>query len=89
MQTFEIYEIKDLGTLFRKARMDKGISQEQVAEETHIGNSAISRLENGHIDMSFSKLLYLVSYYDLDLKFAAVKEVDLQCGTLKTGPKRQ
>ena len=45
-----------LGFLFKKIRLEKGISQEELAKNIHTTKSSISRLENHAEDIKLSTM---------------------------------
>ena len=55
-------DAKMLGRRFRQVRKRLGITQTQLAEATHLTQSAISRLENGE-EIYASALLSILYYY--------------------------
>jgi HTH-type transcriptional regulator/antitoxin HipB len=50
------YEQFKIGVLLKQARLDAGLTQEQVAEKLHTKKSAISRIENHAEDIRLSTL---------------------------------
>jgi len=50
------YEQFKIGVLLKQARLDAGLTQEQVAERLHTKKSAISRIENHAEDIRLSTL---------------------------------
>jgi HTH-type transcriptional regulator/antitoxin HipB len=50
------YEQFKIGVLLKQARLDAGLTQEQVAEKLHTKKSAISRIENHSEDIRLSTL---------------------------------
>lgn len=74
MKGFTIYEFRELGFIFYKARMDKGLTQEQLAEKFHLSKSSISGFEAGHFRrISFERLGKMARELDIDLKFCVIK----------------
>ena len=51
----------ELGSLLKRVRRYKGISQKQLAEKTHVSQANISLLENGKYNIS---LLQLTKLFD-------------------------
>ncbi len=51
------YEQFKIGTLLKQARLDAGLTQEQVANKLNTGKSAISRIENHAEDIRLSTLV--------------------------------
>jgi len=53
----EGYEQFKIGVLLKQARLDAGLTQEQVADKLNTGKSAISRIENHAEDIRLSTLI--------------------------------
>jgi DNA-binding XRE family transcriptional regulator len=51
------YEQFKIGTLLKQARLDAGLTQEEVADKLQTGKSAISRIENHAEDIRLSTLV--------------------------------
>ncbi len=51
------YEQFKIGVLLKQARLDVGLTQEQVANKLKTGKSAISRIENHAEDIRLSTLI--------------------------------
>ena len=51
------YEQFKIGALLKQARLDAGLTQEQVAKKLKTGKSAISRIENHAEDIRLSTLV--------------------------------
>lgn len=47
----------ELGNVLRTMRLKRGLSQEQMAEQTYISRSTISKLENGIMKISGEDLI--------------------------------
>lgn len=65
---------KRLADLLKKAREDKGLSQEQVAEQLDIPRPAISQIENGHRRVEALELARLAKLYGRPLSYFAEEE---------------
>jgi ribosome-binding protein aMBF1 (putative translation factor) len=52
----ERFETFKLGVLLRQARLDAGLTQEQIAKELSTTKSVISRMENHAVDIRLSTL---------------------------------
>lgn len=52
----ERYETFKLGVLLKQARLDAGMTQEEIARELHTTKSVISRMENHATDIRLSTL---------------------------------
>ena len=50
------YEQFKIGVMLKQARLDAGLTQEQVADKLHTKKSAISRIENHAEDIRLSTL---------------------------------
>lgn len=66
--------IQNLGMLMKEARLNKGLSLQEVAKKTGITDSRLSRLENDE-NSSLTKntydLISLIEFYDIRSKFVA------------------
>jgi DNA-binding XRE family transcriptional regulator len=51
------YEQFKIGALLKQARLDAGLTQEEVADKLQTGKSAISRIENHAEDIRLSTLI--------------------------------
>ena len=51
------YEQFKIGVILKQARLDAGLTQEQVAQKLHTKKSAISRVENHAEDIRLSTLV--------------------------------
>jgi putative transcriptional regulator len=54
--------------LLKEARLEKGISQKELADKTHISVGEISQIENGQRMPGIDIALYLCHALDVDLK---------------------
>ncbi len=68
------YEAFKLGVLIRQARLEKGLTQEQVAELSGTNKSYISKLEKDLKDVRFSTLQRIISeglggHLEISIKF--------------------
>jgi HTH-type transcriptional regulator/antitoxin HipB len=50
------YEQFKIGAMLKQARLEAGVTQEELAERLHTKNSAISRIENHAEDIKLSTL---------------------------------
>jgi len=48
-----------MGKFIRKARLESGLSQSELAENVYVSQAAISDMENGKREVSSSELVYL------------------------------
>ncbi len=60
--------LMEVGSLLKRVRRYKGISQKQLAEKTHISQANISLLENGKYNISLSLLSKLLEACDARMK---------------------
>jgi len=51
----------------RKARLQKGLSQQELAKKSGLTQSHVSRVEQGEIDLRLSNLIELSRVLDLEL----------------------
>jgi transcriptional regulator with XRE-family HTH domain len=56
---------KVIGPRLRATRQDRGLSMQEVAEATDISTSFLSLVETGRSDITFTKLIRLLDFYDL------------------------
>lgn len=63
------------GTLIRLARMQKGLTQREVAERAGTSQSAIAAYERGHKSPNFDTLVRIIQAMGLDLKFRLTEPV--------------
>jgi HTH-type transcriptional regulator/antitoxin HipB len=54
----EGYEQFKIGVLLRQARIDAGLTQEEIADKLNTKKSAISRIENHSEDIRLSTLIH-------------------------------
>ena len=57
-----------VGSFLKELRQEKGITQEQLAEEFHTTNRSVSRWENGRNMPDISLLVELADFYDVDVR---------------------
>mgnify|MGYP000061179591 CR=1 FL=1 len=62
--------MKNFPTLIRKARLDKGFSQDYVSTEIGITLSAYSKIERGLTDPSLSRMKQIAGALEVDLSLA-------------------
>lgn len=58
---------QEVGAKLRKARKDRGLTLQQVAESTGLAVSTISKAERGQLALSYEKVLKLGSALDIDM----------------------
>ena len=59
---------KKIGSFFKELRKEKGITQEQLAEQFSVSNRTVSRWENGNNMPDLDILIELSDYYEVDLR---------------------
>lgn len=57
---------KDFPNRLKNAREKTGLSQEEVAAETKISRSNISKYETGKLQPDIEKLAILIDFYEVD-----------------------
>ena len=57
-----------IGEFLKELRKEKGLSQEQLAEEFNVSSRSISRWENGNTMPDISIIIELADYYDVDIR---------------------
>ena len=57
-----------IGSFLKELRKEKGITQEQLAEQLNTSNRSVSRWETGSNLPDLSMLIILAEYYDVDVK---------------------
>jgi DNA-binding XRE family transcriptional regulator len=56
------YEVFKLGVLLRQARLERGLTQAQLAERVGTNKDYISKVENNIKEVRFSTLQHIVEY---------------------------
>lgn len=59
---------KKIGTLLKKLRNEKGLTQEQFAQVVNVSNRTVSRWENGNNMPDLDILIQISDYYEIDLR---------------------
>jgi transcriptional regulator with XRE-family HTH domain len=54
-----------IGTILLRVRQRSGLSQQNVADDLDFSPTTYSRLENGKIEFSISRLIQLAEYFDV------------------------
>lgn len=57
-----------MGSFLKKLRKEKGLTQEQLAEQLNVSNRSVSRWETGNTLPDISILIELAEFYDIDIK---------------------
>jgi transcriptional regulator with XRE-family HTH domain len=55
------------GTLLRKLRIEKGISQSEIAHNIGLDQSTYSRIESDMVEPKANMLLHLAKYYQIEI----------------------
>ena len=63
-----VMDQKKTGALLKKLRLEKGLTQEQLAEVFGVSDRTVSRWENGRNLPDLSLLVELADYYDSDIR---------------------
>lgn len=61
------YKNMSFGTLLRKHRIEKGLSQSQISEQVGIEQSTYSRIESDMLEPRAGILMKLARYYQIDI----------------------
>lgn len=61
-------EQKKVGSFLKELRREKGITQEQLAEQLNVSNRTVSRWETGSNLPDISLLVELANFYDVDVR---------------------
>ena len=59
---------KKIGSFLKELRNEKGITQEQAAEQFGVTQRTVSRWETGNNMPDISMLVYLAEFYDVDVR---------------------
>ena len=57
-----------IGEFLKHLRKDKGLTQEQLAEEFGVSSRSVSRWENGNTMPDISIIIELADFYDVDIR---------------------
>ncbi len=57
-----------IGAFLKKLRGEKGLTQEQLAEQFHVSRRSVSRWETGNTLPDLDILMEMASFYEVDLK---------------------
>lgn len=57
-----------IGSFLKMLRQEKGLTQEQLAEELNVSNRSVSRWETGSTLPDLSMLIVLAEYYDVEVR---------------------
>ncbi len=66
-----------IGEFLKHLRKDKGLTQEQLAEEFGVSSRSVSRWENGNTMPDISIVIELADFYDVDIR-------EIICGERKS-----
>ncbi|MBQ8458697.1 helix-turn-helix transcriptional regulator [bacterium] len=59
----------ELGRRLRNLRLDKNLTQEELAFEVKISRDHLSNIENGKHPINLKNLYKLANYFDVDIKY--------------------
>ena len=59
---------KKIGGFLKELRKEKGVTQEQLAEQFNVSNRTVSRWENGNNMPDLDILIEISDYYEVDLR---------------------
>jgi len=59
----------ELGRRLRKLRIQKGLSQEELAFEVDISRDHLSNIELGKYPINIKNLYKLATFFDVDMKY--------------------
>jgi len=59
--------LKKFGAAIKRIRKEKGLTQVDIEIKTGIGSADLSRIENGQVNLSFSKLVKLAEGLSVQL----------------------
>lgn len=59
----------ELGRRLHNLRVDKGVTQEEVAHEVKISRDHLSNIENGKHPINIKNLYKLATYFEVDMKY--------------------
>ena len=60
-------ELKELGKNIRRIRQEKGLTQENVANDLDISLTAYTKIERGETNVSFLRLSQIADYFQVEL----------------------
>ena len=60
-------ELKELGNNIRRVRQERGLTQENVANDLDISLTAYTKIERGETNVSFRRLLQIADYFQIEL----------------------
>lgn len=59
----------ELGRRLHDLRVEKGLTQEEVAHEVKISRDHLSNIENGKHPINIKNLYKLATYFEVDMKY--------------------
>ena len=76
---------KKIGAFLKTLRTEKGLTQEQLAEQFHVSSRTVSRWETGSNMPDISLLAPLADFYDVDVReiMEGVRKSGGLCGCRK------
>mgnify|MGYP001070735364 CR=1 FL=1 len=66
--TTQLAQLKEFGEYLRRLRLERGLSQEEMAEQAHINSSYLSDVERGKRNISLLNLLQLAQACRIPLR---------------------
>ena len=57
-----------IGEFLKELRKEKGLTQEELAEQFHVSRRSVSRWETGNNMPDLDTLIELSDYYEIDLR---------------------
>ncbi len=61
------YSMERIGSLLKKARLERGLSQQALGSKVGVPQSHLSKIESGLVDLQTSSLIELSRALDLEL----------------------
>ena len=58
-----------VNTIIKRLRLEKGINQEQLAEQLHVTRQAVSNWETGKTQPDIETLTQLAAYFDVSVEY--------------------
>jgi HTH-type transcriptional regulator/antitoxin HipB len=73
---------KQLGVHIRNERIDRGLSQQELADLIGTGQKTISRIENGNEGTKLETIFSIVSALELDIALMARQKTNVSLGEI-------
>lgn len=79
----EVIQMNKVNTIIKRLRLEKGINQEQLAEQLHVTRQAVSNWETGKTQPDIEMLTQIAAYFDVSIEYLIygkepVKESDVK-----------